>query len=288
MLWGGRKHFELKVYIDPDPQILNNTNIAAHDKFAQTRFYSSIMVSKLGSQFGKQFEDYKNKEDEAKKSESGFVQYLRVTEEFTHAEANKRFVSFLYNMVLDPELNKVSTLISKSNRSSIEYPLTVDMLSKSLFSNFLYRNPLDEDLASEHYKRDYEISNLQKLFNIIYEEALHSWDSAKDQKDTNQNMLSRLFRSKSIMSWAEILKDAVAAKLEVIDADEKAMLFYRELTEEQFTNMRKIIQRLLNWPAWLSPPDSDIDRILADNKSEVKKYMKTHGLTAGYLLGAPE
>ncbi|MCF7824209.1 MAG: HNH endonuclease [Candidatus Marinimicrobia bacterium] len=288
MLWGGRQTFEIKVYIDPDPQVLNNTNIAAHDKFAQTRFYSSIMVSKLGSQFGKQFEDYKNKEDGQKKSESGFLQYLRTNEQFTVAEANKRFYSFLYNLVLDPEVNKVSGLVSKSNRSSTEYPLTVDMLSKSLFSNFLYRYPLEEDLASSRYLREVEVSNTVQLFNIIFEEALFAWDSKKDSRDTTQNKLSRMFRSKSIMSWAEILKDAVAAKLDIIDGDEKAMLFYRELSESDFEKIRSIIRRLAEWSVWKSPRDSEIDRVLADNKSEVKKYMKLKGLTAGYLLGAPD
>ncbi len=57
LLWGERKSFELKIYIDPDPARLNQTIIAAHDKFAQTKFYSSIMVAKLGSLFGRQFEE---------------------------------------------------------------------------------------------------------------------------------------------------------------------------------------------------------------------------------------
>jgi len=288
MLWGGRKTFELKVYIEPDPQVLNNTNIAAHDKFAQTRFYSSIMVAKLGSQFGKQFENYKNREDDEKKSEYGFVQYLKQSEQLTVAEANKRFNSFLYNMVLETEENKMAALVSKSNRSSTEYPLTVDMLSKSLFSNFLYRSPLEEDMASIHYKRDQEVENIIQLFNIIYEEALHSWDAKKNSSDTNQNKLSRIFRSKSIMSWSEILKDAIAAKLDIIDADEKAMIFYRELNTESFDKIRGIVRRLIEWSIWTAPQESDIDRILADNKKEIKKFMKDKGLTAGYLMGAPE
>ncbi len=288
MLWGGRKTFELKVYIEPDPQVLNNTNIAAHDKFAQTRFYSSIMVSKLGSQFGKQFENYKNREDGEKKSEDGFVQYLKQSEQLTVAEANKRFNSFLYNMVLETEENKMSNLVSKSNRSSTEYPLTVDMLSKSLFSNFLYRSPLEEDMASIHYKRDQEIKNIVQLFNIIYEEALHSWDAKKSSNDTNQNKLSRIFRSKSIMSWSEILKDAIAAKLDIIDADEKAMIFYRDLSDESFDKVRGIVRRLVKWNIWTTPQDSEVDRVLADNKKEIKKFMKEKGLTAGYLMGAPE
>jgi hypothetical protein len=288
MLWGGRKLFELKVYIDPDPQVLNNTNIAAHDKFAQTRFYSSIMVAKLGSQFGKQFEDYKNKDDDEKKSEFGFIQFLRKSEELTLGEANKRFNSFLYNMILESDENKISKLVSKGNRSSAESPLTVDMLSKSIFSNFLYRKPLEEDMASVHYKRAQEINNNIKLFNMLHQEALHSWDFRKKTSDTNQNKLSRLFRSKSIISWSEILKDAISAKLEVFDADEKELLFYRNLSSEDFDKIKTIIRRLVSWSIWTSPQDSEIDRVLADNKKEIKKYMKDKGLTTGYLLGAVE
>ncbi len=288
MLWGGRKSFELKIYIDPDPQILNNTNIAAHDKFAQTKFYSSVMVAKLGSQFGKQFEDYKNQEDDDKKSELGFINHLKNAEELTTAQANKRFYSFLYNMVLDKEANKMAKLVSKSNRSSTESPLTVDMLTKSLFSNFLYRHPLEEDMASQYYKREIEINNLIQLFNILYEEAFYTWDDKKTSNDSHQNKLSRIIRSKSIMSWAEILKDAIAAKLDIIDGDEKEMLFYRDLTPENFEKIRMVVRRLIEWSIWSLPKDSEIDRILSDNKSEVKKYMKSKGLTAGYLLGAPE
>ena len=90
------------------------------------------------------------------------------------------------------------------------------------------------------------------------------------------------------MSWTEILKDAISAKLEIFDVDEKALLFYRKLSDNDFSKIRDIVRRLINWSLWNLSQDSEIDRILADNKSEVKKYFKSKGLTAGYLLGAPE
>ena len=36
-------------------------NISAHDTFGQTRFFASVMVLKLGGQFGKDFDDYKKR-----------------------------------------------------------------------------------------------------------------------------------------------------------------------------------------------------------------------------------
>jgi hypothetical protein len=288
MLWSGRRSFELKVYIDPDPQLLNKTNIAAHDKFAQTRFYSSIMVAKLGSQFGKLFDEYKNAEDDSKKSEKGFVDFLKTKEQLTNGEVNKRFRSFLFNSALDEDTNKLARLVSKSNRSSDETPLTIDMLSKSILSNFLYLHPIDEDLVSERYIRDKEIKNLIHLCNIIDEEALHLWDHKKPKNDQTQIKLKRIIRSKSIMSWSEIFKDAVAARLEIFDEDEKAQILYRTLNEEDFERIRKIFRRMVEWNFWNLPYNSEIDRVLSDNKSEVKKYLKLKGLTAGHLLGVSE
>lgn len=288
MLWENRNIFELKIYLNPNAHLLNQTNIAAHDKFAQTRFYSSIMVSKLGSEFGKLFDEYKNVEDNSTKSEKGFVDYLKITDQLTVGEANKRFKSFLFNSVLDEEVNKLARLVSKTNRSTDKYPLTMDMLQKSLLSNFLYLTPMEEDLASNKYLREKEINNVVMLFNILDEEILHLWDFTKPKSDQTQIRLKRLIRSKSIMSWSEILKDAIAAKLDIFDADEKALLFYRELSDNEFQKIREIIRRLVDWSVWKLPEYSEIDRILSDNKSEIKKYFRTKGLTTGYLMGAPE
>ncbi|MFZ1704842.1 MAG: hypothetical protein WAT79_10890 [Saprospiraceae bacterium] len=246
------------------------------------------MVAKLGSQFGKQFDEYKNIEDEDKKTEAGFVKYVRLSEQLTNAEVNKRFTSFIYDSILDESTNKMVRLVSKGNRSSSEYPITLDMLSKSLFSNFLYRNPTDDDLTSENYKRDKEIANAIKLCNIIDEEIFHKWDASKTENDLTQNKLNRMFRSKSIMAWSELLRDAVSAKLDITDQDEKVQLFYREISDENFDKIRKVFRRLVSWSVWDTPVNSDIDRVLADNKSEVKNFFKDKGLTTGYLLGANE
>lgn len=288
LLWGGHRSFDLKVYLNPDIQLLNDTNISAHDKYSQTRFFSSIMVAKLGSQFGRQFEDYKNMEDGKVKSEANFVRFLKNSELLSAGEVNKKFLSYLYDSVLDEKSNKAVRLVSKGNRGSAETPLTIDMLSKSLLTNFLYREPVEDDMTSVNYKRDAEIDNATMLFNMLDEEALYQWDGSKPATDPIQAKLNRMFRSKAIMAWSEILKDAIAAKLDILDSDEKAMLFYRILKVEELVKIRGIIRRLAAWSMWSAPLNSDVDRVLSDNKSEVKSFLRNKGMTVGYLLGAPE
>ncbi|WP_417335912.1 HNH endonuclease [Halobacteriovorax marinus] len=287
LLWDGRKSFELKIYLDCDPDLLNKTNIDAHDKFAQTRFYSSIMVAKLGSQFGKEFEEFKNLEDDQTKTEASFVKFLREKDKLTKGDVNKRFRSFLYNSVLDDDENKISRLINKGNRGSAERPLTMDMLEKSLFINFLYREPVEHEMTSASYLREEEIKNMIQFCNILDEEALHAW-SSEDQTNSRQLKLNRMFRSKSIMSWAEILKGAICATLDMHDDDDRVKPFYRKLSDTDFDKIRKIIRRLVDYKLWDSPDKSEIDRVLADNKSAVKDFFRAHGLTTGYLMGAPE
>lgn len=290
LLWSGRYTFECKIYISPDVRILNQTNIAAHDKFAQTRFFSSVMILKLGSQFGQDFEKYRQLEGDTTKSESGFLEYLSKVQdsELTRAERNKRFRSYLYNSILEDDTNKTKTLISSGNRSSNTHPLTVDLLSKSIFACFLYRQPVSDDMTTDTYKREYEFTNNIRLLNLLFDHALVNWNPRATRDDTNQLQLQRVFSSKSFMAWAELLRDAVCAKLELFDADEKAKSFYRKLSDQEFQKIQKIVERLLDWPLWISPPNSEIDNYLSGNKSAIKVWFRGKGLTTGYLLGANE
>lgn len=290
LLWTGRRDFECKIYLAPEVRLLNETNIAAHDTFSQTRFYSSIMVMKLGTEFGADFEAYKKIEDGTVKSEAGFMDYLeRDTERaLTRADRNRRFRSFLYNSVLETEDCKIAQFVSNSNRSTDEKPITIDMLSKSLFGCFLSSFPAVDNMATAAYKRDHEVGNLVSLMNSLYDLALCSWDPKAGANDETQRRLVRLFRSKSIMAWSELLRDAVCGKLELIDAEDRDRPLYRELSDTDLQRIHHIVERLVGWNLWNSPPDSEADRILADNKSVVKEWFRGHGLTTGYLMGAAE
>jgi hypothetical protein len=289
LLWTGRREFECKVYLTPDIKLLNETNISAHDKFSQTRFYSSVMVIKLGTEFGREFEAYKNLEDGSIKSEAGFMKFLErdPTQTMSKAELNKRFRSYLYNSILDDPDNRAARFISNGNRGTDEKPLTIDMLSRSLFASFLYTEPVSDNMTTDSYKRDKEIAHMTELMNMLNDLALGSWNPKAGAADGNQRKLERLFRSKSIMAWSELLRDAVRGKLDLQDEEDRARPFYRELSSDELERVKKMVERLVNWKQWSSPP-GEIDRTLSDNKSAVKEWFRDNGLTTGYLMGASE
>jgi hypothetical protein len=162
------------------------------------------------------------------------------------------------------------------------------MLQKSLFACFLYREPTLDDLTRDSYKRETEVDNLVALMNFIHDYGLSAWDAKTSSNDLNQLRLNRMFRSKSMMAWAELLHGAICGKLDLNDGEDRERPFYRALSEDEAKRIGDVVKRLYAWKRWSSPPNDEIDRILSDNKSEVKDWFRNHGLTTGLLMGAPE
>ncbi len=288
IIWNNYKELECKIYMEPDIRLLNQTNISAHDRFAQTRFFSSIMILKLGTQFGADFETYKNLEDGQVKSESGFVDYIRSKDNLTKGEVNQRFRSFLYNSVLGEENNQLARLVADGNYPTDEKPLTTNALSNSLLASFLYREPVDDNMATDSYKRSIEVQNVIRLMNLLDDLALYQWNPNASANDEGQRRLVRLIRARFMKAWSELLKDAICANARIFDSDDKARPFYREFNDQNWADIGEIVTRLINWKIWSSPTSSDVDQIRVDNDKQLRDWVKNKGLTAGYLLGAPE
>ena len=136
------------------------------------------MVLKLGAEFSKDFEDFKNLEQPQLKSEQTFFSYLLTTPNtmLTKAELNRRFRSHLYRSVLSDTRNKLDGFVSRANRGTDEQPITMDMLEKSIFAHFLYREATAESMTSEEYHRDDELNNMVELCVMLVEGGLHSWN----------------------------------------------------------------------------------------------------------------
>lgn len=288
ILWNNHRELECKIYVEPDMRLLNQTNISAHEKFAQTRFYTSIMVLKLGSQFGQDFEQYKNEEDGKVKSEAGFVDYLIAKDNLTRGQAIQRFRSFLYNSILEDENNRLARLVAGGNRATDDKPLTLNGLTSSLFASFLYREPVWDNMATDAYKRSFEISNAVRLMNMLDDLGLNQWAQAAGKSDEYHLKLERLVRARFMKAWAALLMDAVCAKLKIVDSDERAKPLYRELSDDQLNEIQSCVAKVVDWKMWSSPTGTEIDQVRLDKDSMVKDWLKEKGLTTGFLLGASE
>jgi hypothetical protein len=124
------------------------------------------------------------------------------------------------------------------------------------------------------------------LMNMINDVALGFWNPKAGKNDETQRRLRRLFGSKSMMAWSELLKEATCARLEIYSEEDRVRPLYRELSPAELEKVKAIVLRLVNFKIWKSPEDSAVDRVLSDNKSAVKDWLKKQGLDVGYLLGA--
>ena len=285
LLWNERKYFECKVYCeDADTRILNRTNISAHDRYSQTRFSASIMIGKLGKEFAEALDAYRASPGE-EKTEDGLLGFIvqRDPGVTKKSDLMKTFRSGLYDFILNHESNGLSALVSKSSRSNAQQPITVDMLQKSLFKDFLFRNTVDEDMNTEGYLREVEMSNLVFFFNLLYEEGLSRYAEADADE---RRRLSRIMGSKPMIAWSDILKGAICATMELYDQQDRDRPFYRRLSDKDKDKIQRVVHRLLDWAIWNSPEDSEIDRMLNNKQTAVRDWLKEHGLSTGYLLGA--
>jgi hypothetical protein len=246
------------------------------------------MVRKLGDEFKLDFEAYRNQEDGKTKSEEGFLAFMRSSKRSTQGEVNERFRSHLYNSVLKNGDNRMAKYISAANRSTAATPITLDMLKKSIFANFIHQEPLTESLAGVEYRRDSENKNVVMLSNFLVDLGLHNWNSDLSTNTDSQRKLERLFGSKSMMAWSELLHGAICGKLELDDADDREKVLLRDISEEQKVRIKAIVSRLFDWQLWSSPSGHEIDGVLSNKKSALKEWMKSKGLTTGYLMGAAE
>jgi len=114
-IWSGRSMIECKIYLNPDPTILKETNLEAHGKFRQMSFYSHELMKKYADIFGEEWDQYM--ETEGEKSETGFFNFLINTKRKTKAKARAEVLLALYNEIIDAPDNKLTPYQSDSNSS---------------------------------------------------------------------------------------------------------------------------------------------------------------------------
>ena len=185
-------------------------------------------------------------------------------------------------------INNIAKEIKTKTPFGEKIRVKIDKRNKQSVDKFWEWTKKGAPIICEIGMRDVESENIVRLMNLLFEKTLINWNPSASQNDTEQIKLSRMFSSKSIMAWSELFKDAISAKLEIYDTDEKSKVFYRQLEDSDFEKIDQIIIRLVNWQMWDSPKDSEIDKMISNNKSTLKQWLKDKGLSTGYLMGASE
>ncbi|MCG0274908.1 MAG: HNH endonuclease [Thermosediminibacteraceae bacterium] len=281
-IWAGRCRVECKVYLDPDKRVIKETVLAAHDKLRQMPFYTSTLISRYSSLFKEDWEEYM--ERPGTKSEKGFVQFLIKAKGVPKGEAMKRLRAAIENDILEDPENKLQEYIAEKNKSR-KNPLTIYAVQQTFLKEFIAPPPLEVEFESTQDFRRQEKKNLIKLLNLIVDKTLSGrWNP--EAKNEAHHTAERIYAAGALKAWVPMLRAVIAAKLNLVDDEEKNRVFFRQIDDETFASViEPVVNRLFSHKIWLDP-DPEIDANLrVNNVDHVKQFFKSRGLSAQWLLG---
>lgn len=279
-VWAGREEVDCKLYVAPDVRRLKETNLAAHDKLRQMPFYTSTLLEKYAQVASEDWEEFLLAP--GAKTEAAFVDFMRTKANLSRAESVKRIRSMIYKDILDHPDSQLREYIAEENRTR-ENPLTMYRLEKTFFTEFIAPPPLNDEFESDGYHRDEERQNFVRLMNLIIERTLaDKW--APERKDAAHQKAARIFSAGSLRAWVPFLHNALAPTLRVFDDSERRRLLYRELNEEDFRPVEKLIERLFSHQVW-EDPNPELNDLRYDNAERAKEMLRRWKLTPNWILG---
>jgi len=278
-VWADRKEIECKVYIEPNIKFLKETNLIAHDKLRQMPFFTSVLINKWASIFAEEWKEYMA--SKGLKSESGFVSFL-ISKGKKKAEAVNMIESNIFDSIIEDKKNSIIRYVSEFS-PIIKKPLTTNRLKSVIFKKFIAAAPLEIDIEESDRLREIERKNVIELLNMITEYTLKDkWDP--DKNDENHKISERIYLSGSFKAWTGILKDAIAAILELFDENERKEIFLREISEENWKNIENCISIMFERRVWQDDSDENYNMLRLSNDNQVRKYLSRRGISVNELL----
>lgn len=267
----GTKEIPVRVFIDPDKEMIRKTNFNAGTVLKQVAFDKSVQRH-LGSKI------YRDRviryQEETGRQPDDFAFSEKVLINFYKGESRemKRYIiDSIKDAVTTSEDNRLRDYIDMGGRGK-ERPLSYSSVEKTFYSFFIYQDALDTniDYKLEEGKnpREIEKSQIIRLMNIIADEILIN----KYDFDIGTFKLENKIQQGGSINWdhvvgyrmmkEEILYVWLKYILEVINmyyaqigkpAYGRTDFFQEEFPNQLWKNIENFIKNLANLPIWRSP-----------------------------------
>lgn len=268
----GIRNLPFRVFIDPEPQLLAQTNEragtvlrqVAFDKSVQRQMGSTLLTWKietLQKDKGLSSDDYSF-------SEADLVAHFKGE----GREIKKFVLDFVRRKIIDDSENKLIDYINLGGRER-EKPLSYSSVEKTFYSLFIYGDMLDIR-PFFNIQRDNETTQIVKLMNLIQEEIMKGFDfeigsfkiedRVRQMKEGSNNEVIpdnhlkayRLAKEEILFNWLKLVKQVIQMyflNLGVPVNEDK--LFEEKFDERLWSNIRVLLRNIYNLPIW-----SDRDR----------------------------
>ncbi len=282
---------DVKIYIAPSDitkskQLFDQlmiTNLEAHSKHKQIPFYTSTLLDKLAEiqkEFLEKFIETKLPETH---TEDNFINFLVAEQQYSKAEAKKMLISAIKTQA--KELSVLKDHIAIASRDA-NYPITDDLLGKTIFPNTLYLAPSKARFKSDFDYRDSEMENFKSISKLLVEKGyLKEWVPKKRNSSlTNIQLKSRrIWHKGSVLTWSLYLRDIIINSCNMMTQDERDKLLYRKkFSKEQIERISASLDRLFNHNLW-DEPEGEIDSLLVSAQKQNELFDRK-GLSLTYVL----
>lgn len=282
---------DVKVYISPGDKegskmlfdALMITNLEAHSKLKQVPFYTSTLLDRLSVIYKEFLEEFISTKPSENHTEENFVNFLAMQKQFTKSEAKEMLRSAIKNSALDD--SKLDKYVAEASKDA-SYPVTIDLLNKTVFPSTLYLEPSSAKFTSEQDYRNAEAQNFAAVTALLTQEAcLNDWvQNAKGKTLSNEQLKARrIWHKGSVLTWSPYLKSILYFALQTMTNEEREKILHRApITSHQETIISKCLNRLFNHPMW-DEPEGEIDSLLVSAKKQDDLFTRK-GLTEKYVI----
>ena len=289
----GQSEVDLKIYVAPEDfeksknlfDSLMITNLEAHSNLKQIPFYTSTLLDRLSIIYKEMLDEFMAKNVPENHTENKFVEYLSIQRAFGTIKSKEMLRGAIKSAALEnSELQKYVAVASKDS----SFPISVDLLDKTIFKSTLFLDPCKAKFTSEKDYRTQETKNFSLLSKMLVEETkIANWvPNSKGKSLTNeQRKACRIWHKGAVLTWIPYLESILRVALQFMTNDEiEKKLFRTEFSEKEVQVIKFFLSRLFSHPIW-DEPDSEIDSLLVSSQKQDLLFDRK-GLSEKFVLNA--
>jgi hypothetical protein len=266
----GTRKFVVRVFLDPNVDILTETNTNAGSTLRQIAFDKSIMRQLNNTLYSERVKKYQTehnlKEDDYSFSEQQLIDYFKGD----GANIKKYIIDSIKHSITNAKDNKLKDYIDFEGKAK-ELPISYSAFDKTILSSFVsiklvLKTPIDSKTDEGLNPRELEINQIVKILNILAENIyinkfLPEIGTARvekkiiDKKDTeitDEHLIAyRISKEEILYNWLQYLKKVITTYFSntgKMFEDEK--IFQIPFDEQLWINIDNFVKNLSQLPLW--------------------------------------
>ena len=265
----GIKKLPIRVFLDPNLDILLEANTNAGTKLRQVAFDKSVQRHLGNTLYIERVSQYQN-DHSLDEKDYGFSEKDLVTHFRGESREMKKFIlDAQRDVIIRNSKNKLKDYVDFGGRGK-EKPLSYSTIEKTFYSFFIHQGqletPIDHLLEEGDNPRELERAQIIDLMNIIAEEIfLEKFDTdigtskienniQKGKRYPEDHIIAfRLSHEEIIHNWLKLIQKIILAYfLNLGKPYEEKKLFQYKFQPQIWINVRNFVRNLAKMPVWIN------------------------------------